>query len=570
MSKKKKNKKLSAEERKTRARDCAFKSQVRSIFKKTGFERIPEVTDETFTYAGTKSDFDDAFVHENLIVLCEYTLSNESGTKDHFKDKAHLYKKINNNRKNFLEFYRKLFPSLDKSTVGHYHKNQLELRIAYFSEHELKPAHSSLEPNVATASRGVIQYFRSLTNTIEKSARHELFKFLGISPSEVGEKGKIDKRVAEDPHPGSLLPEVPSGFPEGYKVVSFYVTPNALLSRAYVLRRDGWRDPEGLYQRMIDKQKISSIRRYLKRKTHVFVNNVVVTLPADTRLDDAKGKDISFDEIHETTPIKVKLRDRPNSVGIVDGQHRIFAYYEGNNDDDDKDIAILRDRQNILATGIIYQGEISEREKLKFEAELFLEINSNQTSAKSDLKQAISVTVFPFSEDSIGKRVVGNLSRQGPLKGLLQTNYFDTNVLKTSSMVSFALARLVKIKGNESLFGLKQDLADRISVNNDLDALSEYVDFCSGELRQFLGAAKANLGSDKWSLKTRNGGGVLTVTTVNALIILFRKVVMRDGLSRSETYRSKLSGLSSFKFDDYHSSQYNRMADAMLKDVYDA
>lgn len=475
---KRKSKKPNAEERKKRADEAKFKRQARSIFNKSGFKRIPEVSDKGFTYKGITSDFDDAFVYENFIVLCEYTLSNEANTGEHFKNKVHIYKKINHDRKDFLEFYRKLVPSLDESTLKSYHKNQLELRIAYFSEHELKPAHSGLESSVTAASRGVMQYFWSLTNTIEKSARHELFKFLDISPSQVGEKGKIDKRVAEDPHPGSLLPEAHSGFPEGYKVISFYVTPNALLSRAYVLRRDGWRDSEGLYQRMIDKQKISSIRKYLQEEKRVFVNNVVVTLPSDTRLDDAEGENTRPDEIYETTPINVKLRGRPNSVGIVDGQHRIFAYYEGNDDDDDRDIAILRDRQNILATGIIYPDGTSERDRLKFEAELFLEINSNQTSAKSDLKQAIRVTVHPFSDDSLGKRVVRNLSEQGPLKSLLQTNYFDTNVLKTSSMVSFALARLVRISGDESLFRfVESDLANLISEKNDLEALSEYVDF---------------------------------------------------------------------------------------------
>lgn len=566
---KKTKKKLTPEEKRKRARDQAFKSQIRSIFKKSGFERIPEVSDKEFTFKGTTSDFDDAFVYENLIVLCEYTLSNEAGTGEHFKNKVHLYKKIKDNPKEFLELYRELFSKFNEAMPENYHKNQLKLKIAYFSEYELKPEHSGLEPQVATAWRGVVQYFRSLTNTVERSARHELFSFLEISPSEVGEEGRFYAESAETPHPGSLLPETHSEFPEGYKVISFYVTPNALLRRAYVLRRDGWRDSEGLYQRMIDKKKISSIRSYLKKERRVFVNNVVVTLPPDTRLDNSEGENTDPAAIDETTPVNVKLRDRPNSVGIVDGQHRIFAYYEGINDD--SDIAVFRDRQNILATGIIYPERTSDPDKREFEARLFLEINSNQNSAKSDLKQAISVIIRPFSEDSIGKRVVGNLSEQGPLKGLLQTNYFETNVLKTSSMVSFALARLVRIDGEESLFGLlEQDLANRITVHEDLDALSEYVDFGSGELCKFLGAAKANLGSDKWSLKTRNGGGVLTVTTVNALIILFRKVVMRDGLSSFDTYKQKLSGLSSFKFSDYHSSQYNRMADAMLEKVYDA
>jgi DGQHR domain-containing protein len=568
----KKKKRLSAAERKKIARERAFKRQVRSIFSRSGFKRVPEISDKEFTYKGTTSDFDDAFVYENLIVLCEYTLGNETNTGQHFKNKVHLYRKIYDEPKQFLEFYRERFPKFDESISANYHKDQLRLQIAYFSEHELKLAHSGLEPRVATASRGVVQYFRSLANTIEKSARHELFNFLDIAPNEVGDKGKIDKGEAEIPHPGSLLPEVHSEFPPGYKVISFYVTPNALLRRAYVLRRDGWRDSDGLYQRMIDKRKISSIRSHLKEKRRVFVNNVVVTLPPDTRLDNTEGENTNPAAIHETTSINVKLRDRPNSVGIIDGQHRIFAYYEGVNDD--IDIAVFRDRQNILATGIIYPENTSDEVRMKFEAELFLEINSNQNSAKSDLKQAISVTVRPFSVDSIGKRVVNNLSKQGPLEGLLQRSYFETDLLKTSSMVSFALARLVKIEGNESLFKLiEQDLADRINDENDLEALealSEYVNFCSGELRKFLGAAKANLGSDKWSIKTRNGSGVLTVTAINALIILFRKVAMRDGLSSFETYKRKLSGLSSFKFGDYRSSQYNRMADAILRGIYDA
>lgn len=562
---KKKKPRLSAEEKSKRAHERA----VRSIFSKMGFKRVPEIADKKFTYEEITSDFDDAFIYENLIVLCEYTLSNKANIGEHFRKKAHLYKKICDNPKQFLEFYREQFPKLNESISPSYHKDQLELRIVYFSEHEVEPQHSNLESQVATAGHGVIQYFRSLANTVERSARHEFFNFLKVSSSDVGEKGKIGTAGAEEPHPGSLLPEVHSEFPEGYKVISFYVTPNALLKRAYVLRHDGWRDSESLYQRMIDKKKISSIRTHLKEKRRVFVNNVVVTLPSDTRLDDDEGKDTDPAALDKTALVSVKLRDRPNSVGIIDGQHRIFAYYEGV--EDDADIANFRDRQNILATGIVYPENTPNSERERFEAELFLEINSNQNSAKSDLKQAISVIVRPFSEDSIGKRVVERLSNEGPLASLLQTNYFETHVLKTSSMVSFALARLVRVEGDESLFQyFDQELAQRISAEEDYESLEEYMDFCSGELRKFLAAAKANLGSDKWSIKTKNGDGVLTVTTVNALIILFRRVAVRDGLSDFDVYRKNLSGLSSFEFSHYHSSQYTRMADTILNEVYDA
>jgi hypothetical protein len=82
---------------------------------------------------------------------------------------------------------------------------------------------------------------------------------------------------------GSILPEAHSNFDAGYKVVTFYADPDSLLKTAYVLRKDGWRDSLNLYQRMISKPKIESIRRYLKTQKRVFINNIIVTLPSDVK-----------------------------------------------------------------------------------------------------------------------------------------------------------------------------------------------------------------------------------------------------------------------------------------------
>jgi DNA modification methylase len=61
-------------------------------------------------------------------------------------------------------------------------------------------------------------------------------------------------------------------------------------------------------------------------------------------------------------------------VGIIDGQHRVFCYHEGSDVLEPK-IAILRKRQHLLVTGIIYPSGIKEQARLEFEARLFLEIN---------------------------------------------------------------------------------------------------------------------------------------------------------------------------------------------------
>lgn len=562
-----KRKKLSPEQRKFKAQQRAFYRQVRTIFQKTGFVRIPEATDKEFTFSGRPGDFDDVFVRENLIVCVEYTMSTGEKLGEHVKGKALLFNLIHKDPSEFIQYLCERFPAVRTAISDRYHEQQLRLRVAYCSPTEVRSEHADLTSDTFFLWRGTIQYFKALSETIRISARHELFDFFDLSFEEVGEDGKLPDDKGEGQYPGSLLPEAHSNFPKGYKVVSFYVTPAALLKRAYVLRKDGWKDGDGLYQRMIERKKIESIRQHLRKNGRVFVNNVIVTLPDGTRLDDVAGKDVDPARIDKAQSVSVKLPQRANSVGIVDGQHRIFSYYEDIKDD--PKISAFRDRVNLLATGIIYPAGLAEAERGRFEAGLFLEINSTQNSAKSDLKQAIAVIIDPYSADSIGKRVVTRLGQKGPLEGLLERHYFDKGVLKTSSMVSFALARLVRLDGEESLInhwasGSRGDVRARKSDQG----LIEYVDFCASELTKFLGAVKANLPKGKWEISSKQGNGILTVTSVNSLFILFRKVVHRDGISDFETYRDNLTKIERFDFSNYRSSQYNRAAEDMLARIY--
>ncbi|MDX2210806.1 MAG: DGQHR domain-containing protein [Sphingopyxis sp.] len=558
---------LSVEQRKFNARQRAFYRQVRSIFQKTGFTRIPDATDKEFTFAGRTGDFDDIFVKENVIVCTEYTLSEGSNLGDHVKGKAHLFNLIHSENQSFIKLLFEKFPAVRTALSEDYHDKQIRLRILYCSPTEVKSEHVDLTSQTLFMWRGTIQYFKSLAETVRLSARHELFKFLRLPFDEIGENGKLPDDQGEGKFEGSLLPETHSNFPSGYKVVSFYVTPATLLDRAYVLRKDGWNDGDGLYQRMIDKKKIESIRAHLKKKERVFVNNVIVTLPDGTRLDNAEGKEVDPSQIDKTTPVTVKIPHGANTVGIIDGQHRIFSYYEDIKDD--QKIRAYRGRQNLLATGIVYPNGLPQADRSRFEASLFLEINSTQNSAKSDLKQAIAVITDPYSADSIGKRVVTRLGQKGPLEALVERHFFDKGVLKTSSMVSYALARLVRIDGDESLIKHwpSPDKESVLSQSND-EALIEYVDYCASQLSMFLSAIKANLNAEQWAIATKDGKGLLSVTSVNSFIILFRKVVVSSGLRDFSHYRSKLTKVGNFDFAAYHSSQYNRMAEAILKEVY--
>ncbi len=240
-----------------------------------------------------------------------------------------------------------------------------------------------------------LRYFGVVTDAIKLSARYELLNFLSIDMLKVGVDGAVPQGTQSLNYTGSILPEAHSNFDDGFKVVSFYADANALLRTCYVLRNDGWRNSDNLYQRMISTKKIKSIRAYLKAQKRVFINNIIVTLPSDVHPLTDDNKTIDTHTLVNTAPVKIQIPNRANSIGIIDGQHWVFAYHQ--TAQDDPEIALLRVQQNLLVTGIIYPSNIHNLDREKFEARLFLEINSTQTNAKADLKQAIGLVIAPFS-----------------------------------------------------------------------------------------------------------------------------------------------------------------------------
>jgi DGQHR domain-containing protein len=566
-NKKKKPKELTPEQ-KHKAEKRAFARSIQTILDRMGFVRCPSLSDIPIEFDGRQGDFDDAFVHENLVVFVEYTVSNQSQVGDHIKGKAHLFAKILSDPLGFVQHMIENFPDLKSSVPSSYHPSQLQVRILYCSKSEIKKEHQELALGTSFLWYQSIRYFADLSAAIKRSARFEFFDFLKIAHGDVGASGVIPQGSPAVGFAGSVLPEPHSNFPSGFKVISFYVSPGAVLSRAYVLRHDGWRDSEGLYQRMINRKKIESIRKYLRENERVFVNNVILTLPDDTKLLDANSQDVDPKTILKTKPITVQLPDRGNTVGIIDGQHRIFSYYEDATAD--AKIDVYRTRQNLLATGIMYPPGYTGDARERFEASLFLEINSTQNAAASPLKQAIAVITQPFSPDSVGKRVVQRLADLSALKDKLERSFYDQGVLRTATIVSYGLRPLVRVEAEDGLFrhwGTVEQRAE-VQAGNDVSSLNEYTDFAAREINKFISAAKANLAAGAWQLKAKDGPGLLTVTFVNGLLVLFRHYARMKGLGTFAQYNDALKNLGTFGFADYKSSRYFALGTDLYKHLF--
>lgn len=567
---KSKKKILSAAEKTARRTQRAHTNLIRGVFRNTGFVRFSKLADKYFELdAEISSDFDDIFVYENLVVCAEYTTSKSSNVGDHIKKKKIIYDHVKTNPTNFLQKMCDIDGAFKDKIMESYNHDQIIIQFVYCSRYDFDPKYKVIVSNPVFLDYPELRYFKSLTDCIKRSARPELLDFLNVPASELGQDGVIETHSESNNFPATLLPEANSNFDPGYKVVSFYADAKTLLDRAYVLRRQGWKDSDSLYQRMISKAKIASIRKHLKSKKRVFVNNIIATLDDDTKIVNEDSDTVNPAKITQIEHVTLQLPGKINTVGLIDGQHRTFSYYESS--PDDSDIAKLRKKQNLLVTGIIYPEGTSSRKRETFEARLFLEINSTQTNAKSDLKQAINRIVVPFSDESIASSVVDKLGRDnGPLGGHIVRHWFDTDKLKTTSVVSYGMKPLVKTSGTDTLFAAWDNIRKNEMVEKkDDDLLDEYIDFCVSKINEFLTAVKKQLPNELWTPARSTPGRLLTTTVINSLLICFRFVVQNKKVNTTDVYEKNLMGLSSKDFEGYHSSQYAKLAVGMYEKYFE-
>ena len=289
------------------------------------------------------------------------------------------------------------------------------------------------------------------------------------------------------------------------------------------------------------------------------MNNLIATLPEDVHSVDKNGKTIDITKLTKTFPVTISLPQKANSIGLVDGQHRLYSYYQAKNDD--LQIAQLRHHQNLLVNGIIYPPGMKRTEQERFEASLFLAINSNQTNAPTPLRQYIEIFLTPHSPVAIGRQVMSRLTKTGPLAGHVEQHFYDKGKLKTSSIVSYGLGPLLKLSGKDSLFFIFQHAEKGLIESGGSDEAREaYVDFATAAINVFLSAIKKNVSIERWTSNSTIKNRLLSVTYINSFLITMRHIIENKNSLDFNKSKVALEGINSFGFRVYHSSQYARMA----------
>lgn len=529
-------------------------SLIKEVFRGAGFTHI-DSDKKHITVSDQTGEIDHIFMWENVIVFCEETTGKD--ISHHFPKKVMYHNLISKYKTEFFTKYEMQDDSILKNMGEKYDYDDLEIRHLYYSEEKEVPqgaARNGVVLEVMTQKEA--QYFESLTKIIGKSAKFELLKFLNISLAVVGEARVSGKGVASHFLPAFALSSKRTNYPENFILVSLYIDPQTLLSRACVLRRDGWKDPDLSYQRFIDKKKLEEMRKYLAGDGKVFINNLIVTFPGNVILKDSQGNILRREDVEKNKQVEVELKEDIATIGIIDGQHRIFAYYEGE-DDFEKKISQLRRRQNLLVTGVIFPESYTDKDRIKFEAELFLSINSNQKQVDTSLQQDLDVIIHPEKPLSIARAIIQKLSHEGALRDVAQTSQLTSDhQIATGSLAPHVVEPLIRID-NHLYTGWNPSGSKTFENESDRN---EYIEYCYKEINSFLITMREVL-TFKW--KPQKEGGVLNTTVIGGFIHLY-------GQSLKETVKldkTALSFLKDFDFTPYRGSRWAALSTAILKDI---
>ena len=582
MQKQKRNKitKEQAAENKKRKN---FKSSIEEVFVFSGFQSIP-VQGFQFQLGDRCNELDHCFIYENIIIICEdtiRTIQKEEKTNSKWDESAQFHKLKKNEsaeaiikeKEKFIQILKKKYPHVD--ALDKYSYTRFKIYYLYFEYgvQRINIQDRQRYKKLIFINEPTLKYMHTMAKCIKASFKYELFRFLKLKKSDIGKANceKDIKSIAST----IIYPDSVTGIADGVRMVSFMMKPEDLIENGFVLRKDGWETDVELYQRLIIPKKIRDARNSVAGKKTTFINNIIVSLPDNVEfyaVSEGKRSQVDIKNIvNYESNIEICIPTEFNSIAIIDGQHRVYSFYQDNVDNDiEKIVRSLRNELNLLVTGIIYPKDSiynDELERRKFESQLFVSINQNATTVDADTLIQVQAIMNPTSGEAISRRVIECLNNDEPFKNLFQLSKVKDGQIKTASIIQYALSSLLVAKNNENtlyhywLIRNKKDPNFELKTSEDI---KDYVNYCTNCLKIYFKAIKSRFLS-YWNKDSK----LLKVISLNAFIIAFRDTLKKTGGPRDYDFYLKVFQGWDFSFEDskeknepfpYAGAQYGKFA----------
>lgn len=574
-----------------------FQEKITRIFLNAGFKPL-KTEKKPFSLQAHDIELDHIFVCNNVLIVCEdtifsYTLRQEKDKnkkavildqmKKHKDNKKKAANIILNNKKEFIEVLKNKFNNFDPN--GRFCSVDYIIHFLYFDYMSDEASHSEIlkYAPLKFVSQATVDYFYTISSSIKKSFQYELYRFLGVKredylPSEIeGSNKYLNSPI--------IYPERWTGYEGGIRVVTFMIQPKVLLEIACVLRKDSWDGKNDLYQRLITQKRIKEVRSFLVNERTMFLNNIIVTMPENTTFCDSNGNSVSIENINNSKEhYKVSIPLEYNSMAIIDGQHRVYAFYEDAiEDDEERKIAVQRDRHCLLVTGIIYpkNEEWTDEKRRQFESRLFLSINRNSKQVDADTLIIVQSILDPTSREGLSRKVIEDMNKRDPFENMFKMTKMSTAPISISSIVQYALVSLVDTNAkkdrrkspNKTLYYywlIKERKAEDYQFS--LHDRDQYVKYCSQCLCKYFKAVHSHF-FEEWSDPESK---ILKVIGINSFIIAYRETLpLTNGPQNTKYYESIMKGWKfHFKNTDeatfnYSGSNYKKLANEIIIPMFE-
>lgn len=359
-----KESKLKISIRQQKPNDEAFEDKVWSLMARMGYRTLNIGRKWVLPYGEAESETQqiDVFaMNEDTVLVVECKAAEEKNKKGSFKKDLEAYTtKMPGIRKTIKE----LFPSKDLRVKFIFATSNYALgpedkeRVTAVQSADGKPGLNGLH-----LTEEVVDYFLNMYNEIKDAAQYQFFGYI----------------FEGEPIP-NLSIKVPAIKAQmgGYTYYSFSIEPKKLLKISYVLHKNKANDTDNAYQRIVKKDRLIKINKFIDEAEGFFPNSIIVNINTSSPL---KFEEVSISNKDCSSSVGLlHLPPMYKSAYVIDGQHRLLGY-AGTSHEADHTIPVIC-FENLEGTKQI---------------DLFMQINENQKAINKNLLNTLNANLLEAS-----------------------------------------------------------------------------------------------------------------------------------------------------------------------------
>lgn len=378
---------------------------------------------------------------------------------------------------------------IKKYESGNPETHKKNVVFIYFTTEELSNADKQKlkEKGIPFLNRKVLDYFIELIKLYKNLAYYQFLSYLL--------NGKIIKKYDKEDFE---VPAIRCKYSSKEYCYLFGIQPSKLIPLASVLHRklDIGDNLTENYQRLVKAQKIKEIKKFITTERGVFPTNIIISFESKSsdffKPHGAKISDIQFGVL--TMPRHYQ------SITIIDGQHRLFAY--DGLDEGERDLIYV----------IAFEKLNPEKQ-----VQTFININEKQTKVSASLMWDLYPSILDDADikAKISKTVKRlNKDTTSALYGVIQYDSADYSS-KGSKITLESICTAIKL---ENIFSIIEGILDKNEIKNKREELMYFL------FKAYFDTIE-KLNNEHWNRNEKVKNLLRSNQGVGAFIKLFKEVL---------------------------------------------